>query len=79
MNTTTNNTGGLPDAIARLFAGHDLFSAIISLALMLIIFLILREFFCWYWKVNRTIELLEKLVRELAKSNSQEITIKRKD
>ena len=25
-----------------------------------VIFLILRAFFCWYWKINRRVDLLEK-------------------
>lgn len=25
-----------------------------------VIFLILRVFFCWYWKINRRVDLLEK-------------------
>lgn len=29
-------------------------------AICVVIFLILRVFFCWYWKINRRVDLLEK-------------------
>ena len=29
-------------------------------AICVIIFLILRAFFCWYWKINKRVDLLEK-------------------
>lgn len=28
-------------------------------AICFVIFLILRVFFCWYWKINRRVDLLE--------------------
>lgn len=33
----------------------------IVLFIVVIIFLILREFWCWYWKINKGIAELEKL------------------
>jgi hypothetical protein len=43
----------------------------------IILFLILREFFCWYWKINSIKEIMEeqrdllkKLVEKDAKNNS---------
>ena len=42
------------------------------------LFLILREFFCWYWKINSIKEIMEeqrdllkKIVEKDAKSNSE--------
>ena len=29
-------------------------------AICVVIFLLLRLFFCWYWKINRRVDLLEK-------------------
>ena len=29
-------------------------------AIFIIAFLLLRVFFCWYWKINKRIDLLEK-------------------
>ena len=47
------------------------------LAVGIILFLILREFFCWYWKINsikeimeEQIDLLKKLLENDAKNNS---------
>ncbi len=33
-------------------------------ALFLLIALLVREFWCWYWKINRIIELLEYIAAE---------------
>jgi hypothetical protein len=46
----------------------------IILAVIVSIFIILREFNCWYWKINQRIELMKEnndLLRELiSKMNS---------
>lgn len=31
----------------------------------LVIFVFLREVHCWFWKINKIVELLEKMEREL--------------
>ena len=36
-----------------------MFVAVI-VAICVVIFLILRAFFCWYWKINKRVDLLEK-------------------
>jgi hypothetical protein len=33
--------------------------------LLVLIFLILRFFWCWYWKINRRVALLEKMSHTL--------------
>jgi len=33
----------------------------VILFILVIVFLILREFWCWYWKINKGIAELEKL------------------
>ncbi len=38
----------------------DFISLIIFLIVLFLIFLICRELNCWYWKINRRIELLEE-------------------
>jgi hypothetical protein len=38
---------------------------IISIAIMLIC----REIVCWYWKINKTVLLQEKILAELEKLN----------
>lgn len=45
---------------------------IISAAIGIVIFLVLREFNCWYWKINQRIQLMEEqneLLKELLKNN----------
>ncbi len=41
----------------------------ITLASTLILFLIGREVWCWYWKINKATQLLEDILRELKESN----------
>ena len=40
-----------------------------SIIVVLVIFLIGREAVCWYWKINYTTQLLEKILRELKQKN----------
>lgn len=48
--------------------GNDSFvGVVVVLCISILIFLICREIFCWYWKVNRIVELLEQIARQ--KSN----------
>jgi hypothetical protein len=34
---------------------------LVGLLVAAVVFLILREFFCWYWKINQRIELLTEI------------------
>ncbi len=34
---------------------------ILDLAILLLVFLILREILCWYWKINKIVSLLEDI------------------
>lgn len=50
---------------------------IVVLVVFIAIFLLLREFWCWYWKISAleeeatyTNDLLEKILKELKKQNS---------
>lgn len=49
----------------------DTASAVIALLvvffIILTIFLICREIVCWYFKINKTVELLENILIELRK------------
>ena len=38
-------------------------NVLISIVVLLIVFLIFRELVCWYWKINRIVELLESIER----------------
>ena len=37
-----------------------LWSALVTLLIIIALFLICREIVCWYWKINRAMELLER-------------------
>ncbi|WP_300158346.1 hypothetical protein [Solidesulfovibrio sp.] len=40
--------------------GGGLVSLLITLLVLIVIFLVCREIVCWYWKINRAVELLER-------------------
>jgi hypothetical protein len=40
------------------------------LAITIVLFLILREFWCWYFKINQRITLLKQIVENTSKSSS---------
>jgi len=44
---------------------------IIAIGLFLALFSALRQFFCWYWKINKNIELQETILLELKKLNGE--------
>ena len=48
--------------------GDFIASLLISLLVILVVFLILREVVCWYWKINETLSVLKE-IRDLLKSN----------
>ena len=41
-------------------------NAIILIAIFILIFILLREFFCWYFKINERIDILKKIERHTA-------------
>jgi hypothetical protein len=42
-------------------ANNPLVDAVIALVIVVVIFLMFRELVCWYWKINRMVELLESI------------------
>ena len=40
---------------------NPLVAAVIALAIVVVILLVFREVVCWYWKINRMVELLGEL------------------
>jgi len=36
-------------------------AAVVALAMVVVIFPVFREVVCWYWKINRIVELLESI------------------
>jgi flagellar biosynthesis/type III secretory pathway M-ring protein FliF/YscJ len=47
--------------------GTSIIYFLVMLGILIIVFLILREVNCWYWKINRNIELQEEQSRLLQK------------
>jgi hypothetical protein len=39
--------------------------AAIAVAIAVVIFLVFREVVCWYWKINRVVQLLESIEANL--------------
>jgi hypothetical protein len=39
----------------------DLFSTLILLVIVLVIFIVCREVMCWYWKINQTVIILNEI------------------
>jgi len=42
---------------------------LVGVMLFVGLFLLLREFWCWYWKINERISLLEKIENNTQQSN----------
>lgn len=60
---------GLPSyAHARGGYGDFIASLLITLLVILVVFLILREVVCWYWKINETLSILKE-IRDLLKTS----------
>lgn len=55
MDFMTGNFNGADDFLG--FAG----GAAIFVLLSILVLLALREFFCWYWKVNQVVAVLENI------------------
>ena len=50
---------------------HSITTGLILITIIFVIFLVCREIVCWYWKINRSIELQEEILRELKKINEK--------
>jgi hypothetical protein len=40
---------------------NPLVATVVTLVIVIAIFLLFREVVCWYWKINRVVELLESI------------------
>ncbi len=40
--------------------GGGIWAFVITLLILVVIFLICRELVCWYWKINKAVDLLER-------------------
>lgn len=45
-------------------------STIILIAIIVVVFLLLREFWCWYFKINKVVSLLEQIANNTAEQKS---------
>jgi len=52
------------------FTQNRLITFLITFLILAVIFLILREIMCWYWKINESISLLNE-IRNLLKNNKE--------
>lgn len=53
-----NNYFSAPVGVAPTFSPVSIALVII---VILLLFLIIREIVCWYWKINKIVDLLEKI------------------
>lgn len=51
----------------------------VSIIIIIIIFLITREFWCWYFKINKVTGLLEQQLEEQKRNNELLLKIVRED
>lgn len=50
-----------------MFSGNDsFFGIILAIGILFVIFLVIREIICWYWKINEGIELLRSINDKLS-------------
>jgi hypothetical protein len=52
--------------------GGQLAALIVYIIVVIVIFLILREFWCWYWKINKRVALMEEIVRLLKRADADQ-------
>lgn len=50
--------------------GDSLGAILVGLVVAVIVFLILREVFCWYWEINQGITLLKEIRDLLARRDT---------
>lgn len=54
-------------------AGNVLGTLVIVVVILFIIFLILRELVCWYWKINESVGLLHEIRDLLARNQAPSV------
>jgi hypothetical protein len=57
-------------------------AVIVWVVVGVVIFLVLREFFAWYWKINKIVKLLEDInenTAKIARRSEPSITVEEKD
>lgn len=46
---------------------ETIMSALIVVAFLFAVFLLCREIFCWYWKINKRLEVQEEMLKQQKK------------
>lgn len=49
-------------------------AALVAMLVFVVIFLLFRVFWLWYWRINEIVSLLKSIDRRLAISNGETIT-----
>ncbi len=57
----------------------EILVGILILLVVFFVFLALRELFCWYWKINRIVGLLEDIKAKLGNEKSNKSVAKPTD
>jgi hypothetical protein len=55
--------------------GDDTIGLLFMVVIILILFFVLREFFCWYWKINKVVTLLTNIDTNLEKISSKSLML----
>jgi len=50
----------------------SLISMLLLIGIPIIIFIVCRELVCWYWKLNRIVELLERIANTLDEASTDQ-------
>lgn len=48
-----------------MMTGNSFGSMIVGILILVVIFVVAREAICWYWKINRMVQLLESIEAHL--------------
>ena len=54
----------------------NLIAPLVVVIIVIALFLVLREFWCWYFKINRVIKLLEKIEENTRTTKPKEAPVK---
>ena len=52
---------------------EQIINTLLVFAICLAVFAVIRELICWYFKINKRVELQEKMLAELVKINNKPV------
>jgi len=56
---------------SSLFRNINLVQILITLGIIVLVFLLIREILTWYWKINKVVSLLEDIKRNTRKETKK--------